>query len=129
MNRSYTGVPSLKGLLLVGLLIFGGYQIFTAFSSRNWPEATGKVIGYDIQESYHFRGRGDYRSPYVFTPVVQYVYLVDHVSHEGKLKLQTFTSRNEAINYAGSVYHKGRHLQVLYNPKMPNLSTLTRSTI
>ncbi|MBA3995429.1 MAG: hypothetical protein C0469_18075 [Cyanobacteria bacterium DS2.3.42] len=129
MSRPYTGVPSLKGLLLVGLLIFGGYHIFTAFSSHNWPEVTGKVTGYDIQESYRYRGRRSYGSSREYTPVVQYIYLVDHVSHEGSVSLRTFSSYNEAINFAGGSYPKGMHLQVLYNPKMPNFSTLTRSAI
>lgn len=129
MNRPYAGVPSLKGLLLLGLFIFCGYHIFTAFSSHNWPEVTGKVIGYDIQESYRYRGRHSYSSSREYTPVVQYIYLVDHVSHEGRMSLRTFSSYDEAINYAGGSYPKGMHLQVLYNPKMPNFSTLTRSAI
>ncbi len=128
MHTPYTGVPSLKGLLLVGLLIFGGYHIFMAFSSHNWPEVTGKVTGYEIQETYQYRGRY-YGSRYQYTPVVQYVYLVDHISHEGKVNLRTFSSRNEAVNYTGSAYPKGMHLQVLYNPQMHNFSTLTRSAI
>ena len=130
MNRPYTGTPSLKGLLLVGLLGFGGYQIFQAFDSKNWPEVTGKVTRVDIQEDYRYRrSRYDYGSRYQYTPVVEYVYLVDHVSHEGRTNLQTFSSRSQAIDYLNGMYRKGMHLQVLYNPHHPNFSSLHRSQI
>ncbi len=128
MNRPYTGVPSIQGLLLVALLVFGAYKVFCAFDTHNWPEVTGKVTGVNIQESYSMMRRR-YGSRYTYTPVVNYVYLVDHVSHEGQVNLQSFSSRTDAINYAGNMYSKGMHIQVLYNPQHPNFSSLTRSVI
>jgi len=129
MNRPYTGVPSLKGLLLVGLLIFGAYQLFQFVDTKNWPEVTGKVTNVHIEEVYHYRtGRYSYNH-YEYTPVVEYVYLVDHVSHEGSKNLQTFHSRMQAENHANSMYRKGQHLQVLYNPSNHDWSSLTRSVI
>ncbi|HIA55529.1 MAG TPA: DUF3592 domain-containing protein [Candidatus Melainabacteria bacterium] len=131
MSRPYTGVPSFKGLLLLGIIGFGGYTIFSQFSSKNWPEVQGKVTRVEVQESYrpYRRHTYDYSSRYEFTPVVSYVYLVDHVSHEGTANLQTFRSRSEAENYLLSRYSKGMHLRVLYNPNHPNFSSLHRSAI
>jgi hypothetical protein len=115
-------------------LIYGGYQIFTAFSSHNWPEVTGKVTAVEITDSNAALsyGRSYGYSTYnrrEYTPVVRYVYLVDHVSHEGQANLNTFRSRSDAEAYAYSAYRKGMHLQVLYNPQHPNFSSLRRSAI
>lgn len=133
MSRPYTGVPSLKGLVLVGLLIFGGYKLFTAFSSHNWPEVTGKVTAVEITDSQALvtigRPRYSTYNRREYTPVVRYVYLVDHVSHEGQANLNTFRTRSEAEAYAYNAYRKGMHLQVLYNPQHPNFSSLRRSAI
>ena len=126
MNRSYKKAPTIQGLLIVGLMIFGAYQVYAAFDSKDWPEVTGKITGYEIESTYYLRRYG---SRYQYRPVVHYIYLVDHVSHEGELRLDSFYSRTDAINYAGSAYHKGSHLQVFYNPKNPSYSTLTRSVI
>lgn len=130
MNRPYTGAPSIKGLLLVGLLIFGAYQLFQFVDTKTWPEVTGKVTNVRVEESHQYRPRR-YGSNYYteYTPVVEYVYLVDHVSHEGSTNLQTFLSRREAENHANMQYRKGQHLQVLYNPKNHAWSSLHRSVI
>lgn len=127
MSRPYTGVPSFKGLFLLGVIGFGGYAIFSQFSSKNWPEVTGKVTRVDIEESSYRSSR--YSRRYEYTPVVHYVYLVDHVSHEGQANLRSFDYRSEAMNYASNLYAKGTHLRVLYNPNHPNFSSLHRSAI
>jgi hypothetical protein len=129
MNRPYTGTPSIKGLALVGLLIFGGYQIFKTVDNKDWPEVTGKVTNIRVDESYRYRTTRYNSGHYEYTGVVEYIYLVDHVSHQGQANLRTFHSRMQAQDHANSMYRKGQHLQVIYNPKHPDWSSLTRSVI
>lgn len=122
--------PNIQGALILGLLIFGGCQVYSLFDSKNWPEVTGKVTGIELLESnYMSGGRYSYRRNHVYTPVVKYLYLVDHVSYEGSSQLTSFGSRSDALDHAYSYYPKGCHLRVLYHPNHPNFSSLHRSQI
>ena len=131
MNKPYTGVPSLKGLLIVGLFVFGGYKILCSFDTHNWPEVTGKVTGYEIWENEYLNPRAGYNNvrKHEYIPVVKYVYLIDHVTYEGKSSLQGFETRNDAVGHAASWYRKGTKVQVLYNPENPKATSLTRTRI
>ncbi len=131
INRSSNGVLGIRHLLLVVLVVFGGYKILSGFDTHNWPEARGKVTSVEIWENDYVYLRYRYRVTrnHQYIPVVNYVYLIDGVSYEGKSNLEGFESRKEACGYAASWYRKGTPLQVLYSPANPKVSSLTRTKI
>ncbi len=131
MRRDYAPFP-IPSLLLVGLVIFGGYKILSSFDTHDWPEVTGKVTSVEIWENDYVSPRGsryNYVRKHEYVPVVNYVYLINHVSYEGKSSLQGFDSRHDAVGHGASWYRKGSPIQVLYNPQNPKLSSLTRTKI
>lgn len=130
MDRSNTGFPSLKVLLLAGFVIYCAYQTYIAGDTRNWKEMTAKVTGSDVEEGYREkRSNFDYASRRVSFPVVTYAYVVNHVSYEGRARLKSCSDYFEAGEYAQNMYPKGTRLQIRYNPTNPSVSTLTRPAI
>lgn len=135
MHKRSSGPPTISSLLIIGLMGFGGYKLYGMLDSKNWPDTTAKVTSIEIVEYRQPRARRGVitswavRNVYEYAPVVNYVYLLNHVSYEGSAHLQTFSNRNQAASFAMEKYPKGSHLQVYYNPQHPNMSTLTRSVI
>ncbi len=125
MYRQNRYRPNIQGLLVLALIIFAGFQGLKMVDSKDWPEVTGKVTGIEVIESSDSTSRR-YRRSRTYTPVIKYLYLVNHISYEGSSNLESSYSRDNALERATRSYPKGSHLQVLYNPEHPGFSTLHR---
>lgn len=115
--------PSLLALSLVVALL-----CYKTFDSHDWPDVSGQVLeGQVIEDPVDDHDTGYHAQLYRVS--IKYLYIVNDVSYTGEDTVRTFDERLKAEQYLKEQYWKNQNVRVLFNPYIPNLSTLRRAAL
>ncbi|MAX25136.1 MAG: hypothetical protein CMJ19_11595 [Phycisphaeraceae bacterium] len=107
--------------ILIGLVTcwIGFRGVYLGYVSSSWPTATGQVVSSEVKSS---TSRSNGKSTTTYFADIQYIFVVDNVSHSGTRVAIGDYGSSSSSHARGIVnrYPKGKQVQVVYMPDNPS---------
>ncbi|MBN2144534.1 MAG: DUF3592 domain-containing protein [Candidatus Aureabacteria bacterium] len=115
-------------IVATGIAASGFVDSQHAFESRNWPVTRGMIVSSQIERtSKRKKENGQYVLKTKFNAKITYAYQLNGLAYSSsRISFSDPKSlpHEEAVRLTTTVYPKGKEVEVYFNPKDHNISTL-----